>query len=224
LSFWYRYTELATRGAIFYSTSALAGSFNGLIAYGIQADLAGHNGWKAWQWLYLVEGIIPIVCSFFIMFLLPPTPEKRHFLFTKAERELAIRRSRRAFNPVDAKLRPKLLYTPFLEVRFWLLVALYSFNHFSAASLTNFLPAIINVSPGSIYCLNIKIVLKSSNYIRDGYSAVRAQLMSVIVYACSLVGINFFAQLADRMSRRGIPLIAASTVALLGYILLLVVY
>jgi hypothetical protein len=37
-------------------------------------------------------------------------------------RELAIRRSRKAFNPVDAKLHPKLLYTPLLEVRFSLLV------------------------------------------------------------------------------------------------------
>lgn len=33
------------RGAIFYSTSALAGSFNGLIAYGIQKNLDGHNNW-----------------------------------------------------------------------------------------------------------------------------------------------------------------------------------
>lgn len=47
--------------------------------------------------------------------------------------------------------------------------------------------------------------------------------MSVIVYACALVGINLFAQLADRTNRRGIPLIAASTVALAGYVLLLIV-
>jgi MFS family permease len=47
--------------------------------------------------------------------------------------------------------------------------------------------------------------------------------MSVIVYACALVGINLFAQIADRMNRRGIPLIAASTVALVGYVLLLAV-
>jgi hypothetical protein len=161
LSFWYTYTELVTRGAIFYSASALAGSFNGLIAYGIELDLAGHHGWKAWQWLYLIEGVIPIGCSFFIIFLLPPTPETGHFLFTKAERQLAIRRSRRTFNPVDARLRPKLLFTPLVEVRFWLLVAIYSFNHFCAGSLTNFLPAIINVSVGllSRTCQNLTTVI-----------------------------------------------------------------
>lgn len=47
--------------------------------------------------------------------------------------------------------------------------------------------------------------------------------MSVVVYACTLVGINLFAQLADRTNRRGILLIAASGVAVIGYILLLIV-
>jgi hypothetical protein len=50
LSFWYPYTELATRGAILYSAVALAGSFNGLLAYLMESRLAGVNGWAAWQW------------------------------------------------------------------------------------------------------------------------------------------------------------------------------
>ncbi|KAK5266611.1 hypothetical protein LTR99_007221 [Exophiala xenobiotica] len=72
LSFWYTYTELATRGAIFYSTSALAGSFNGLIAYGIEKNLAGDRGWEPWQWLYLVEGVLPIG------FAVPSAPAPGH--------------------------------------------------------------------------------------------------------------------------------------------------
>lgn len=55
-----------------------------------------------------------------------------------------------------------------------------------------------------------------------GYSTVSAQLMSVIIYACALVGINFFARIADKTNRHGLPLIAANSCALLGYILLLV--
>lgn len=47
--------------------------------------------------------------------------------------------------------------------------------------------------------------------------------MSVVIYACALVGINFFARIADKTNRRGLPLITASSCALLGYILLLVV-
>lgn len=50
LSFWYPYNELATRGAILYSGVALAGTFNGLLAYLIETNLDGVNGWNAWQW------------------------------------------------------------------------------------------------------------------------------------------------------------------------------
>lgn len=146
LSFWYTYTELARRGAIFYSMAAIAGSFNGLLAYGIEKNLAGHGGWTAWQWLYLVEGVIPIGCAIVILVCLPSFPEKKHWLFTEAEQELAVRRSRRAFNPVDAKVRPDAILSPLLEVRFWLLVAIYAFNHYALGSLSNFLPAIIQVS------------------------------------------------------------------------------
>ena len=52
LSFWYRYDELATRGALFDGASALAGAFNGLISHRIQVDLDGHNGWRACRCKY----------------------------------------------------------------------------------------------------------------------------------------------------------------------------
>lgn len=50
LSFWYKYSELATRGSILYSTSTLAGALNGLIAFSIEENLDGKNGWEAWRW------------------------------------------------------------------------------------------------------------------------------------------------------------------------------
>jgi hypothetical protein len=38
--------------------SAIAGAFNGIIAYGIEKDLTGVNGWAPWRWLFLIEGMI----------------------------------------------------------------------------------------------------------------------------------------------------------------------
>jgi MFS family permease len=57
LSFWYTSNELATRGAIFQSMTAIAGAFNGLLAYAIARDLGGYGGWAAWQWIFIVEGV-----------------------------------------------------------------------------------------------------------------------------------------------------------------------
>lgn len=47
--------------------------------------------------------------------------------------------------------------------------------------------------------------------------------MSVIVYACALIGINAFAVVADRMNRRGIPLLAACCVSIAGLVMLLTI-
>lgn len=47
--------------------------------------------------------------------------------------------------------------------------------------------------------------------------------MSVIVYACALVGTLFFAKLADRTQRRGLPLLGASGIAVAGLIMLLTI-
>lgn len=56
LSLWYKRNELATRGAWFFSTSALAGAFNGLVGYGIFKNLNGAHGLPAWKWIFLIEG------------------------------------------------------------------------------------------------------------------------------------------------------------------------
>lgn len=58
LTFWYKREELASRGAIFFSVIAVAGTMNGVIAYGIQTNLDGARGWAAWKWIFFIEGMI----------------------------------------------------------------------------------------------------------------------------------------------------------------------
>ena len=56
LTLWYKRDEIALRGAIFFSMSAVAGSMNGLIAYGVVENLNGVDGRAAWRWIFLIEG------------------------------------------------------------------------------------------------------------------------------------------------------------------------
>lgn len=56
LSLWYKRNELATRGAIFFFTAAVTGSFNGVIAYCIKQNLDGARGLAALRWIFLIEG------------------------------------------------------------------------------------------------------------------------------------------------------------------------
>lgn len=145
LSFWYEYSELATRGAIFYSMSTLAGAFNGLIAYGITKDLDGANGWRAWRWIFLIEGIMPCAFAFIVLFFLPASPEALKFGFSPEEKAQVVRRARNAHNTSEAKLQIKRIPLVLLSLHFWLLLAIACCGHFCVGSMSNFLPAIIAV-------------------------------------------------------------------------------
>ncbi|KAJ5676142.1 hypothetical protein N7462_009039 [Penicillium macrosclerotiorum] len=94
LSKWYTRKELAFRMSIFYSGSLLSGAFGNLIAAGILKGLKGKAGMSAWQWLYIIEGVITVFVGLVICFVLPDFPETWKLLSPEmrrvAERRLAI--------------------------------------------------------------------------------------------------------------------------------------
>ncbi|KAH8201386.1 hypothetical protein TruAng_004469 [Truncatella angustata] len=185
LSFWYPYTELATRGAIFYSSVALAGSFNGLLAYLIEGNLDGANGWAA---IFFIEGLVPMVWAFVILILLPSTPETVKWYFKAEEKEIVIRRSRAAHNTGESKIIPRLIFKVLTQPQFWMVTLIDSGAHFCTTSFSNFVPDIIKGL---------------------GFESIQAQLMTVIVYASAFVGIIIAARIADKTQKRGTCIVAA---------------
>lgn len=63
LSCWYTRQELPLRVSLLYSGSLLSGAFGGLIAAGIVDGMAGVAGLAAWQWLFLLEGLLTVSIS-----------------------------------------------------------------------------------------------------------------------------------------------------------------
>jgi hypothetical protein len=67
-----------------------------LIAYGVDKNLDGVRGFRAWQWLYIVEGIPAIGLGFILIFFLPSFPDiiakKGSKYFSNAEIDLALQR------------------------------------------------------------------------------------------------------------------------------------
>lgn len=79
--------------------SPIAGATSGLIAYGVGRNLDGHHGFKSWQWLFIIEGVITIGFSFLIIIFLPGLPDTvaatGHFLFKReADRRIISQRTR----------------------------------------------------------------------------------------------------------------------------------
>lgn len=90
LTIWYKRYEVMQRMAIFYAAASLSGAFSGLLAYGIQ-HMNGIAGRRGWQWIFTLEGLLPVTVSFFLYFILPDSPETAKFL-TKREKEFIINR------------------------------------------------------------------------------------------------------------------------------------
>jgi MFS family permease len=76
--------------AVFYVAASLAGAFSGLLAFGIE-KLDGRAGLTGWQWIFLIEGLVPVALALVIWKILPNSPETAAFL-TQAERDLLVRR------------------------------------------------------------------------------------------------------------------------------------
>ncbi|KAI1136002.1 putative pantothenate transporter [Hypoxylon sp. FL0543] len=203
LSFWYQYSEYATRGAIVSSMSTIAGAFNGLIAYAIVKDLDGANGWRAWRWIFLIEGIVPIAFSFIVLLFLPSSPREVRWGFSEAEKQHVIQRAARSHNTSEPRVELKQIWKVMLDLHFWLFILVSCGGAFCQSSLSNFLPDIIA---------------------GFGYSDVNAQLFTTIVYVCGCFGILFFSRIADKTNARGIVLAVSTVGAVIGYAVLIWVH
>ncbi|KAK4495020.1 hypothetical protein PRZ48_013347 [Zasmidium cellare] len=175
----------------------------GLIALGVEENLSGVYGWAAWQWLFLIEGVIPMIFALVDLIFVPASPEKLRFFCNEEEKPLILRRSRLAQNTSEIKFRPTLILVLFKDPVFWLCVCIFSGMTFASAAFTNFLPAIIK---------------------SFGWSSVTAQGMSVIPYAISAVTTIFWAFVSDRFGQRLLIMMTNILIAIGGFILFLTVH
>lgn len=202
LSLYYTPKELATRSGIFYSASSLAGAFNGLIAYGIVSNYSHKPPFEAWQWLFLIEGVLSIGYGVLVLIFLPPVPEKLNWGFTKDEKRMAVIRTQQANNTPGAKIRWKEVLPAFKSPMLYVYTVVLVCIQIILSGLSSFLPALVKTM---------------------GYSSVQAQLMTVPVYAVAFVATIFFTNMTDRTSMRGPWLMFLAAVSMIGLIILIAV-
>ncbi|GAQ42814.1 hypothetical protein AtubIFM55763_009369 [Aspergillus tubingensis] len=77
VSMWYTPSEHALRSCIWFAGNGVAAIFGGVLAYAI-----GHieDRLGPWQWLFIIFGLITLVWSIFLFFVLPDSPRNAKFL------------------------------------------------------------------------------------------------------------------------------------------------
>ncbi|KAE8161545.1 major facilitator superfamily domain-containing protein [Aspergillus tamarii] len=76
LGSWYKRSELARRGAIFFIASQVGSMSSGYIQAGAYARLDGRYGIEGWRWLYIICFACTIPIAFLGLCLLPSTPDR----------------------------------------------------------------------------------------------------------------------------------------------------
>jgi len=190
LTLWYRRFELQRRMAVFYVAASLAGAFSGLLAYGIE-KLDGRSGLAGWQWIFLLEGLIPVALSLFIWKILPDSPETAKFL-TQAERDLLVARladdsgSGQGRTTNADKIGKEQIMAGLSDWKIWAATVVFWGNTVGVYGFTATVPSVIKGL---------------------GYTSANAQLLTII-----------FAWASDLTRMRSPYIIAGYSIAVCGFI------
>ncbi|KAK0463317.1 major facilitator superfamily domain-containing protein [Armillaria novae-zelandiae] len=196
LTTFYTRGELGKRVAVFYSASAFAGGFSGLIAYGVfQPNIHLHG----WQLLFLVEGAATIFFSVLAIFILPANIDSTPF-FSPEEKHIARTRILRDSSAViNEKLTSRAFFAPLKDWKLyvWALIAIC--YGVAALSAGTFLPQIIG---------------------RMGKSKLTTNLLTVAPNFVGGFAVLFTAASSNYFRERSLHIAGAMTVTMIGFIVL----
>ncbi|KAH8651050.1 major facilitator superfamily domain-containing protein [Xylariales sp. PMI_506] len=204
MSTWYTRAELSKRYAAFYAGPALANMFGGLIAAGILAKLDGHDGLRAWRWLYIIESVMTVGLAIIAFFVLPNFPNTTKWL-SEEEKAYAIWRIANDIGQdQDGAKEPSGLQSAWLAItdyRTWMFVAM---QHcvLLAQTVTFFFPSIVNTL---------------------GYNNITTLLLTCPVWVATFIATMITAFSASRFKERCLHIVVPMCVTVCGNIMLITI-
>jgi MFS family permease len=202
LSSWYKRRELSWRVSILFSAAALAGAFGGILAFGI-SRMKGIGGQEGWRWIFYIEGIATVLVGILSFFLINDFPSDRPKFLTEEECDRTISRLQSdAGAGAGEHFSWKQVRTAFLDWKIYLFCLLYICICVPFYSLSLFSPTITQSL---------------------GFQSYRAQLMTAPPYAFSFLTTMITAYFSDKYARRAVFMLFWLTIAIIGFIILIVV-
>ncbi|KAK2739568.1 hypothetical protein FQN57_006530 [Myotisia sp. PD_48] len=206
LTVWYKRYEVQRRIAYFYVASSFSGAVSGLLAFAI-GEMHGVGKLAGWRWLFILEGLLPVLTSFFIWHYLPDDPTSARFLTLK-EREFIVNRlaietgSGRGRVTNADKITVAHVVAALKEWKIWVAIVMT-----------------VGISIG-VYGFSAT----APTVIHDmGYTATNAQLMTIPIYLVAAIVTLTFAYISDRYEARTPIILAGLTTAAVGFIALLAI-
>ncbi|KAG9218335.1 hypothetical protein CCMSSC00406_0007294 [Pleurotus cornucopiae] len=191
LSLFYPRQRLQSRVSAFFSAASISGAFSGLLAFGI-INMDGVGNRPGWAWIFILEGLFTVVFGVFSFFFMPRSPE--HARFFNEEEKAYVMEKLREDNSIGNDQSDSFSWIEvgraFMLPQVWLLAITFFFA-------------------GKVYIVFAGIGL--------GYTATRAQLMSVPPFAAAFVTSGIIAYISDRYHCRGFTIIFCSLLCVIGF-------
>ncbi|KAL1966724.1 hypothetical protein VTN77DRAFT_3921 [Rasamsonia byssochlamydoides] len=192
---YYKRNEFLRRYAVFFSANMAAGAFNGLFS-SLLEDLNGKDGYRPWQWIFIMEAIITLIVSTIGFFIIVPFPEDAKFL-TADEKALLLARLEEDGGSVrHDKITFGRVLPMIADWKIWICVLAYMAAEETASSLVAFQPTIL------------------SNL---GWTAASAQWHTIPIYATAFVLTLVSAWLSDRLGHRYGFTVLGSILIIIGW-------
>ncbi|KAL2864251.1 major facilitator superfamily domain-containing protein [Aspergillus lucknowensis] len=174
LGSWYKPSELGKRAGILYAVGSAAGMFSGYLQIAVYENLNGTMGYKGWQWLFIMDGVISLPIALAGFWLFPDFPHNtRAFYLNEADREMARTRMERIGRAPVRKLGWGIVKRVFGRWHVYPLTALYVI--FSNNGSSN------SVNPLTLWLETEGWSVSSLNLLPTGQAGV--QLVSSLVFA-----------------------------------------
>ncbi|KAK6382112.1 hypothetical protein LTS17_003997 [Exophiala oligosperma] len=222
MTLFYTRGELGFRIAIFFGSALLAAAFSGLISYGVFQ--IRHVSVKGWMWLFIIEGAMTVITSAIAFFWLPARPDSAWFLNDAEKIAARNRHLRDASKTVNAEFDLKACFATWKNPKFALWVIISFTYPVAFATVSNFLPQIVQrlgysvvktnlwtVAPNSVGFVVLLCVTKSSDYFRERTYHI------VFSLSLSLVGMIILAAI-DVLENKGVAYFACFLMASGAYI------
>ena len=198
LSICYRREQYARRFAYVFFSAGLSSSFGGLIAYCCSKI---HGTLASWQYIFIIEGAISLGVVPLFIFGLARDLENSWF-FSTDERQYIIRRyqTMSTVNP-DERFDWHQFKLGVIDIKTWISsIALFGID-MTTFGLTTFLPSIISAM---------------------GYGSIKAQLLTIPVFALTALTFLLCALWSDHLELRSPFIIAACLTTSIGIVIVLV--
>ncbi|EIW72326.1 hypothetical protein TREMEDRAFT_25239 [Tremella mesenterica DSM 1558] len=197
----YKRREQSRRFAILFLSLMLSGAVGGLFASGF-LKMDGVQGRRGWRWIYLMEAVISFAVAIIVFIFLPNNAATAYFFNEEEKAVIKKRDAQRAAYMGHAKIQKIDFTKAFKDPKIYLSAAIQFSVDVCLYGFSTFLPVIISG-------------------LGKGFTGVRAQLLTVPVYAAAAVVYVICAFGMDHFENRHRFIIPAAIVNIIGYAVLI---